>query len=196
VATLRTGPLALAILAAILAGCAANPSASPTPIGAQPSYSCTPEAGGTPQPCYEYEYQRSQAREKLYAEAEVVLRKILSEDERVYRSGGATQPTPVMLETASGESLSDTLAEYRSFHDEHSKAIGGEYHLAYIHRVPGATEAGSVATLEACVDSSTVQIKTPTSTTRGSVTVQRTFFSVVDGTLKSTYLEWKEVESC
>jgi hypothetical protein len=196
VIALRHGPVVLAVLATTLAGCASGPLASPSPIGAQPTYSCTPEAGGASQPCYEYEYQTSQAREKLYAEAEAVYRKRLIEDERIYRAGGVTEATPVMLETTMGEALDDMLANYRRIHKEKLKARGGQFTLGYVKRVPDVIKGASVVTLETCVDASSVNMVEPTSTDTGTTTAERAYFSRDGAALKVSYLEHKDVASC
>lgn len=192
-AAIRIGLLALTIS---LTSCATTPTQTPTNPGAQPTFSCTPEAGGTPSPCHEHDYQQSQTRDKLYTQAETVYRKRLAEDERIYRAGGVTEPTPVMLETTTGEALTNMLADYRRAHKAKTKAIGGQFKLAYLKRVPGLTKGTSVVTLETCIDASSVKMVRPGSTDDGAITARRMYFSPDRTVLKVSYVEYKEVETC
>ena len=195
-ARFRAGLLSLAVSLTALAGCTSNPAGSPSPLDAKPTFSCIPEAGGAPQPCYERDYDLSRVRDQLYADAEVVLRKRLAESERIYRAGGVTEATPVMLETTTGEALGAALGLYQSVHRDKTRAVGGEFRLGYVRRAPGLSKGGSVVALESCVDASSVEMRGPGSSSKGTITAQRTLFSKVDGVLKASYTEWKSVESC
>lgn len=192
-AAIRIGLLALTIS---LTSCATTPTQTPTNPGAQPTFSCTPEAGGTPTPCHEHEYQQSQTRDKLYTQAETVYRRIIAEEERIYRAGGITEPTPGMQDTLTGEALTNSLTEYRSLAADKIKAVGGEFQLKYLRRVPGLVRGTSIVTLQACIDASTVNLEEPTTTSRGLITLHRAFFSQHGDAIRANYTEWKEVSTC
>jgi hypothetical protein len=176
-AALRTGLSAVALSVALLTGCT---PATPTPSPPAPSPTCTPEAGGDPYPCSAYYYDQMVAKDKLYAEAEAVYRKFFAEEERIYRAGGITEPTPVLRETTTGEYLSDSLAIYRDLKKNHSVATGSSS-LVWIHRVPDEATGGALLAMRTCVDSTSMTVRTRTGkTTRGTV-VEETGKYVMQG---------------
>lgn len=139
----------IVVLACLLAGC--QPAAPvPTPV---PSYRCTPEAGGPEFDCTQHQYDDMVAKDKLYAEAEAVYRKFLAEDIRIMRAGGVLEPTPALLETASGAFLADVMEEYVEMHKLGLRAEGQDPVLVQLVRQPGRSKGGSVAVLTSCIDS-------------------------------------------
>ncbi|MBN9107049.1 MAG: hypothetical protein J0I14_18845 [Propionibacteriaceae bacterium] len=144
--------VAFAVVTALLpvAGCVETP---PGPLPqATPSWSCTPVAGGTPYACYEHQYQQTSAQNKLYEEAEAVYRKYHAEDERIFRLGGLTEPSQVLLETTTDAYLREAMAEYRGLKENHGGLIKGTYGIAWLKPLPDTIRAGFVATLEVCTD--------------------------------------------
>jgi len=92
------------------------------------------------------------AKDKLYAEAEAVYRKFFAEDSRIFRAGGITEPTPVLLETTTGAFLDDSMALYRSLKKDERKLVGGEITLVRLARAPGLVKESSLVAMKACVD--------------------------------------------
>ena len=145
----RPGRLASALLVAcLLAGCQ-PPAPTPSPT---PTYLCTPEAGGAEFSCSQRQYDEMVAKDKLYAEAEAVYRKFFAEDVRIFRAGGVTEPTEVLLETTTSAFLKNSMTLYRSLRRDSRKLVGGEIRLAHLRRVPGVTKESSLVALKACVD--------------------------------------------
>jgi hypothetical protein len=192
-ATLRTALTTTTLTLLILTGCTTT---KPAPIPVYPSPTCTPEAGGDPYPCTPYDYDQMITKNKLYAQAEAVYRKYLAEEERIYRTGGVTEPTEVMKETLTDDMLRDTTEEFRGFHDRKTTAVGGEFRIAYIKRLVGSVKGGSIVSLEACIDASTATLKSPGSSRKGTVGGERVHFIQVGTALKGAFAEWKEMSSC
>ncbi len=141
-----------ALAAVMVAGCAPA-----DPVG-QPTYSCTPEVGGTPYPCYKVQRDELDKLDALYAEAEAVYRKYLAEDERISRAGGVDEATPVMLETLTGTALAETLDAYRSLKRDGIHVEGGEYRLAWIKRRPEALVSGMAISIRVCVETGSARL--------------------------------------
>ncbi len=143
-----SGPLASILVAAcLLAGCIpAVPT--PTPV---PTYRCTPEAGGAEFDCGQKQHDDMVAKDQLYAEAEAVYRKFFEEDVRIYKAGGVDQPTPVLLATAHGTFVEDSMDLYRGLIAD-SRRLKGDVRLVSLLRRPGIAKESSVAVLAACTD--------------------------------------------
>ena len=170
------------------------PTSAPSPA---PSYRCTPEAGGDEFDCTQAQYDEMVAKDKLYAEAEAVYRKFFAEDVRIFRAGGITKASAVLLETTTGDFLQDSMNLYRSFVAEERKIVGGEVKIAALQRLPGLSKAGSVVALRACTDASTT-----TTHIRGKAVgpggagEDTLYFGRVDGVLKIQGADGKAVKSC
>lgn len=191
-AALRIGTRLSTLALVTVVGCApVQPTTVPTP-----SPTCTPEAGGTPYPCTRYNYDQMLAKDKLYAEAEAVYRNLLAEDERIKRAGGAVQPTQVLLDNATGAYLDAAVKVYGNYRSHGTVAVGGKFRLAYLRRAPGISRAGSVVALDACVDASTVTLRSKTEKNPGNVRVQRAYFSISGDAMKANYSEWRPTQSC
>jgi hypothetical protein len=184
---------ALAVITALLAsGCTQpDPNAAPT-------YTCTPADGGTPAPCYKAEYDQQVKEDALYAEAEAVYRKYLAEHVRIYRAGGATTASPVMIETLTGEALEQALETSRRIAANHTKAVGGEFKIGYLRRVPGETIGDSVVTWESCEDATSVTFKDDNPARHGGFSLERAYFSPTEDGLKISSFthSLSEVDSC
>ena len=192
---LRSAAFAVVVLL-LGAGCVQTP---PGPLPqANPSWSCTPVAGGTPYACYEYDYQQTSAQNKLYAEAEAVYRKFNAEDERIYRAGGVAEATQVLLETASGEFLDDALSYYRALRTDRTRLIEGRFVVERVTRAPNNVRPGTVATLEVCRDISDAVMKTGSGKpfSSGQDSVVRAYFVQSEAGLTIDYGENKWVTSC
>lgn len=187
----RSAAATAAIIAITLTGCA-----QPDP-NAKPTYTCTPSTG-TPQPCYKAEYDQQVKEDALYAEAEAVYRKYLAEHERIYRAGGATTASPVMLETLTGEALQQALETSRRIAASHTKAVGGEFKIGYLRRVPGEKIGDSVATWESCEDATSVTFKDDKPARQGGFSLERAYFSPTEDGLKISSFTHSlgEVDSC
>ncbi len=189
-----SGRLASTLVAAcLLTGC--QPSApTPAPV---PSYRCTPETGGAEFECSQKQYDDMVAKDKLYAEAEAVYRKFFEEDVRIFRLGGITEPSAVLLETTMGDFQTDSMALYNSFVKEGRKSLGGVIKLARLDRVPGASKGGSVVALRACVDaSSTTTVRKGSDPEKGGFGSDLLYFGRSGGVLKIQGADGEAVESC
>jgi hypothetical protein len=178
-------------LSVLLGGCA-----QADPAG-QPTYSCTPEAGGTPYPCYRVQHDEVGKREALYAEAEAVYRKYLAEDERISRLGGVGEPTPVMQETMTSAALAEALETYRGFKKDKMRVEGGAMRVAWVRRQPDKLTSGMVVALSTCIDASSAHLvqpgsrDTPLGFIAGSVQLARE-----SGALKVALVDGNEAASC
>ena len=83
--------LATAVFCMCVASAGCQAADTPPP---QPTYTCTPEAGGEPFTCSQYQYDEMVGRDALYAEAEAVYRKFLAEDVRIMRAGRSDRADP------------------------------------------------------------------------------------------------------
>ncbi len=167
--------LAAAVVATFLVpGCA----------GPEPTYSCTPEAGGEPYTCVKAQYDLMVERDKLYAEAEAVYVKYFAENTRIFQSGGVTQPTPVMLDTLTGEGLDQASQTYKGLRTSGLKIIAGEYRLVWLHRAPKEVMGGSVVAFESCIDGSGVTFEEGKTTYPGNFFQKRTYYSPTSSGLK------------
>jgi hypothetical protein len=192
----RTIAAAATAALVLCTGCVQQPTASPLPQ-ATPTWSCTPVAGGTPYPCYENQYQETSAQNALYDHAEAVLRKFNAEDERIYRAGGVTEPTPVLSETLTGDALQSAMANYADLKSDGTRMIKGEFRIAALTRSL-ETRNGSAASLRMCSDISQVTLKRPggKAYSLGSDSDQTFFFVRIGDELKISEAEGKWVESC
>jgi hypothetical protein len=193
----------IAVLAAscvLLWGCTEAPRPStppPSPVAPAPTFSCTPEAGGAAYECSQFDYEQMVAKDKLYAEAEAVYRKFFAEDERIYRAGGVDEPTPVLLETTTGAFLEGAMNLYRALRRNKARAVEGASVLRSVTPQPQLTREGSVATLLACVDATSVLLRGDAGyENRGLLMLQRLYLSQGSGGLKLQSSQWKEVKSC
>ena len=150
------GVAALAVIIALLAsGCTQpDPNAAPT-------YTCTPSDGSTPAPCYKAEYDQQVKEDALYAEAEAVFRRFLIEDDRIYRSGGISEPTAALSDVATGEFLADAMITYRALRQTHSRMVGGKVTIVWIRRAPESATPNTLVTMENCLDASATKLVTP-----------------------------------
>ena len=123
-----------------------------------PTFACTPEAGGSPYPCSSADYQEMKRKDALYTEAEQVFRRLIAEDERVARIGGGDELTPEYKALLGNPDLrEEKLAIIRADKADGLRAVGGEYRVAWIHRTPGASKAGSEVAVTGCVDLTSVR---------------------------------------
>lgn len=191
-------PRRLVFTAAALCLLAACTPVSPTPTPSPaPSYRCTPEAGGDEFDCTQAQHDEMAAKDRLYAEAEAVYRKFFDEDVRIFRLGGITKTSAVLLETTTGDFLQDSMNLYRSFVAEERKTVGGEVKLAALRRLPGLSKAGSVVALRACTDASTTTTYIRGKAAGpGGIGEDTLYFGRVDGVLKIQGADGKAVKSC
>ncbi|MEE9964516.1 MAG: hypothetical protein K4304_05410 [Propionicimonas sp.] len=182
---------------AVLITLTASGCTQPDP-NAKPTYTCTPSDGGTPRPCYKAEYELQTKEDALYAEAEAVYRKYIAEDERIYRAGGVTAATPTLTATLTGPALTQALDTYRDVAATSTRAVGGAFKIRYLHRAPQSIRAGSVAAVEACIDSTSVVFRSTTSNGPGGIGLERSQFSLTPNGLRISDFDHFEgtVTSC
>ncbi|MCE1175066.1 MAG: hypothetical protein LWW77_10725 [Propionibacteriales bacterium] len=184
------------VLSAALAGVMVAGCAPADPAG-QPTYSCTPEAGGTPFPCYKVQRDEYDKLDALYAEAEAVYRRYLAEDERILRAGGVEEPTPVMLETLSGDALSSAASVYVAFRKTGTRLEGGPVKLAWLKRRPDALRPGMKVAMQSCVDSNAAVLSSPGEADEPAGFTSDTMnFGVVDGVLRIVAVTGDPVPAC
>lgn len=199
----------VAAIAPMVAGC--QPSGQPSPMPTMPSasrtpaspspvptptYLCTPEAGGDESPCSQIQYEEMKAKDALYEEAEAVFREFFSENIRISRAGGVTEPTEVLLRTTTG-SVHEAVMEV--FRDMSSRGVHaeGDDPVLTIARAPGLSRDGSLVALQVCVDASRWGFYSGgklVSTGRGAQ--ERVYFARLGELLKMAYSEGKWVETC
>lgn len=186
--------LAAAILAStLLVGCQ-SPAATPTPT---PSYSCTPEAGGTPAPCTRAEFEQMQKMDALYAEAETVNAAFRAEMERHYRMGGATELSPVFLETTAGPAREALLEFQREMHAAKRKSVGGEIKIVWVKRNAGESMQGSDVSLRVCTDGTSLKsYEDGEYLGPGLKVLDVMYFTTIDGKLKITFNTAEEDPEC
>ncbi len=169
----------------------------PTTTPPAPSPTCTPEAGGNPYPCTPYDHDQMIAKDKLYTEAEAVYRAFLTENERIYRAGGVTEPTAALLKTTTGQYLKDQLAMYRQLRASHATATGGSFDIKWFQRVPGQSIGGSAVALRVCRDSHTVSMGAKgVKPHPGLINHETGYFVTTAEGLKITASTYKPVDKC
>jgi len=189
--TILSALTVLAVGLSLLSGC------TPADPAGQPTYSCTPDDGSTPYPCYKVQYDAKAKETALYAEAEGVYRKFFAEEERIYRSGGVTQPTSVLLETTTGDYQAAVMAVYSDLVKYKTSAIGGTFKLVWTKHVPTGGRPGIVTALQTCVDASSVRMTAKgADPAPGGIASEVIYFSRDGDSLKLTDLDPKEVTQC
>jgi hypothetical protein len=190
----RTIASTLAVLAvgiALLAGC------TPADPNLQPTYSCTPDDGSSPYACPKVQYDAKAKEAALYAEAEAVYRKFFAEQERIYRAGGITEPSPVLLETTTGNYLAGSMIAFSDLVKYKGTATGGAFVLAWMKRVPYGSKNGAVTALQACVDSSSVTMRAEGEPPEpGKISSEIVYFTRDGQTLKAFDFQTVKVTQC
>lgn len=148
--------LTILIAGCLLAGCQGT-STTPTP-SPDPTYRCTPEAGGDEFECSDLQHQEMLAKDELYAEAEAVYRRYVAEDLRILRMGGVNEPTKELLATTTGDFLKQAMNEYRDNRRNKVVARGGARKVIRVGRLPGESIGGSSVAIATCADASSVKI--------------------------------------
>jgi hypothetical protein len=198
------GPVGL-VVAVLLSGCTppvSTPVSSPvspsTTAAPAPTFLCTPEAGGAESPCSQARFEEMKRKDALYAEAEAVYRRVLAEDERFARGGGADSLSETYLATLGSERLrSETLEILRSDKADRRVMKGGEFRLTGVARLPASVVAESVVALRACVDLTTVSIyERGRLLGKGGAREEYVYFALYDGLLKISHMEYEEVSKC
>lgn len=151
----RVASLGALALGLVLTACTsvAGPSAGVTVVGTgpnvTPTFACTPEAGGTPSPCTQSQYDAMKAKDALYAEAEAVYRKFVAEDTKLLQTGGlAAGPVMDLIGGPFAPIYSDDKAH---LHDQRI-LMSGSPSVAYVRPSQSALSHESDLALAACVD--------------------------------------------
>lgn len=192
---MRTIPLMVAAM--LLAGCtpmppAPSPSTSIGPVTpAAPQFHCTPDGSQTAAPCTEAEYNAQVERDKQYAEAESLYRKLVAADTELFKKGAPADDSVLQYVADNARRL---LVEAHSDGSRY-KAEGPQ--VRWIRRMTDFQREGAVLAITACMDSTHATLIAPDgSEAEGSVAEQNAYFALVEGQLKVVHLGYVEVESC
>lgn len=185
-------PVIVSVAAGLLvSGCVGSGGPAPTP-----SPMCTPEAGGVEFRCSEAEFEAMKARDALYAEAEAVNEKYQAILDRIYREGAPEEMPEDLKAITAGSARTDVEDLLSNLHEVRITLIGGEMRQVWVKRNLASRE-GSVVSLSVCIDSRTVDVfQGGESIGQGHVSLEDTFFKMVDGELKVWAVDGKSVESC
>lgn len=192
----------VAFLAALVAaslltvGCTSTPGTTTTPMP-QPTFTCTPEAGGDGYPCSEADFQAMQAKDALYAEAEAVYRRYFEEVSRLERDYRDLEVTDTIRQTASGPYLASFELDIADLQRDRITAEGDGPWLVYVRRSVGQVRAGAEIALEVCVDGSGLTLFSG-GRKLGSAPISKStvFFMEIDERLFIWDSLYSEVESC
>ena len=98
--------IAAVAVGVVLSACTPTPVVTPTPTPT-PTFACTPEAGGTPSPCSQAEFEEMKAKDALYAEAEAVYRRTV----QIRMDAYSGRPIPDLTTVAVGSGLESLKAD-------------------------------------------------------------------------------------
>ena len=137
-----------------------------------------PEAGGEAVPCGPIEYEQSQRRNALYAEAEAVYRRYWAEKERL-----ASMPDPswtAELEATTGGAFRESAMELVD-RARGRQRVSGEPQLAWVKRLPGLSRSGSIVALRTCSENGQTLYANPEGPATEGLTGQHRLFFSPDG---------------
>lgn len=190
----RARAAALMLSLSFVAGC--SPAVAPTPTPS-PTYQCVPEAGGDPLPCGPIEFEASQRRDALYAEAEAVYRRFWAEMARI-DVDPAPEMTPELEASTAGpyrEILVQLLVVMRG-----NQRLSGESSVVWVKRLVGLESSGSVVALSVCTDERSALFADPAGgEPQPGKAVQRRVYFARDGgvgPLRIVDSEFLEVDAC
>ena len=190
----RARAAALMLGLSFVAGC--SPVVAPTPTPS-PTYQCVPEAGGDPLPCGPIEFEASQRRDALYAEAEAVYRRLWAEMARVDSDPAPHMTTELEAVTAGPyrETLEQLLVAMRG-----NQRLSGDSSLVWVRRLIGLQRSGSVVALNVCTDDRQALFANPAGgePLQGRAVDRRVYLARADGVgpLRIVDSEFARVESC
>ena len=190
---MRRAAVATAILGLLL-GCTPAPTVTtPAPT---PTFACTPEAGGTPKPCSQAEYDAMVKKDALYAEAEQLYRRLFAEETRLDKLGGAKKATPELEAILAETMLDQTVALQReNLTEEYS--FKGTQTLDWIKRAPGVEIRGSLVAVAACRDATKVKLyRGGKYVGNGQAGTETVFAKYFDGQLKLFTVNFEGAPSC
>lgn len=174
------------VLVMLLTGVSGCVGAQTEPaVSRSPTFRCTTGDPLSAGPCSEADWQAQQAEDALFQEAVAVYTRFFTENQRIERAGGVTEPTPELLATLDEPMLTKTMDFYRFQHDR-KDVISGELTTLSTFRTPHRDEGAEVA-IRACEDNRKVVVTSATGEDLSvpSVIVSRVQFHRVDGTLKA-----------
>jgi hypothetical protein len=205
----RFGIASVAVLAALglVAGCQpatsvtvppASPSASvPESASPEPSFRCTPEAGGDEYDCSQAQHEEMVAKDALYAEAEEVYRRFHAEATRISRTGGVSEPTTELSATASGEFLADAMVFFSDLAERGIRAKGEDPLIASVGRLPGRKKGDSTVAIVVCTDSRLWgYYQGRKRLWQGSLGLDEVYFARADGVLRIVGADGKDGTEC
>lgn len=154
---------AVAVVAAVtvLSGCVPGGSSTPTgtpqvsvsPSSAAPSWMCTPEGkpGGVAHPCTEKQHRDQVEQAALYAEAEAVVRKGLTEDLRLQSDWRIAFVSDTLRSVAAGPYLEDRETLYSVLRDARA-SYAPIPPIVAVTVLPAVVHQGSLVSVRTCVD--------------------------------------------
>lgn len=192
--TPRAAALGLICPLALITACQQAPAVTPAPA---PILRCTPEAGGAEYDCSQAQHDEMVAKDRLYAEAEAVFRKFFAENIRISRAGGVVKATPVLLETSTGQYLSEAIVTYSHLKQDKLIPRGSNPRIASVERLPGRSKGGSVVAMRTCIDASGWAFyQGNRMISRGFPAQDEVYFKYDAGQLKMFGADGKSVKSC
>lgn len=198
----------LLVLVLLFVGCTQTvapstspPSAPPTasstdPTASNPSPICSP-MGGTPAPCTQQEYEKTQEQNRLTEEAIALYRRWTKESTRLYRAGGTSEPTPEMLATTAGKFQGSVLGIFQDLKAARARAVSGEVKIATIEPDLNADVEPGTTAITACLDARSLRLQRDGQTIkRGTLAIEDVVAKQVDGQLRLWSARSAEVKSC
>ncbi len=190
------------IAALLVVGLSASGCHQPLPpapsVTPEPTFACTPEAGGGPSfSCDRRQHEEMVVKEALYAEAERVYREFYAEDTRIQWHSGEAVPSDVIKRTVTGNFLTQLTKTYSAIRQQGFSGGGSEPVLAWVRRKPASSMNGSIIALESCVDATQAKVLVKGKPAGVGIRAQNALYFVrVDGSLKIADIMGGEVEKC
>lgn len=190
------------IAALLVVGLSASGCHQPLPpapsVTPEPTFACTPEAGGGPSfSCDRRQHEEMVVKEALYAEAERVYREFYAEDVRIQWQSTEDVASEKLKQLVTGQFLVDVEAAYRSQRKLGLTGAGAVPTLNWLKRAPAESVGGSLVALESCVDASSAEVlKEGKPFGRGVKTRNKYFFIRIDGRLLIHQALGAEVKEC
>ncbi|MFZ2749067.1 MAG: hypothetical protein WAZ15_02075 [Propioniciclava sp.] len=186
---------ALILVVGLAAGAACTPITFQTQIAPTQAQRCVPEAGGEAVPCGPVEFEASQRRDALYAEAESVYRRYWAELRRIEVLEYPKVTSE--LEAVVGGQFRDVVAQLVTKLG-FTQRLSGDSPIVWVKRWVGPQRSDSLVSLEACTDERGSQFKNPDGgeALAGRAIQRRVYFSREgdEAPLRIIESEYKRVE--
>ncbi len=180
--------IAAVAVGVVLSACTPTPVVTPTPTPT-PTFACTPEAGGTPSPCSQAEFEEMKAKDALYAEAEAVYRRTV----QIRMDAYSGRPIPDLTTVAVGSGLESLTTDLQ----RGITIKSGELIIVSVARNPGQSREGSIVALTSCIDTTQADIyDRGTKITLNPRGIESTFYRRDGEALKLAYIGSKGSSPC